>query len=209
MTNFQTFGDLALAEHLALNSTRLPEKDREFALSMASSVAMRRGATEKQRYWLVRLCDLTEGRDPAKRQTHEVGDLSGVNALFDRAAKALKNPAIVLGAGQNAIRLSVAGPTAKAPGTINVTSTGPFETRTWYGRILQDGKFQQSPRAELPNGMLETLRNFAAEPAKVAARHGRETGQCCFCNRLLTDKRSVEVGYGPICADHYGLPWGE
>jgi len=24
----------------------------------------------------------------------------------------------------------------------------------------------------------------------------------------LTDPRSVAVGYGPDCADNYGLPWG-
>jgi len=34
------------------------------------------------------------------------------------------------------------------------------------------------------------------------------TGNCCFCRRELTDKRSTEVGYGPICADHFSLPWG-
>jgi hypothetical protein len=27
--------------------------------------------------------------------------------------------------------------------------------------------------------------------------------------RALSDDRSTAVGYGPICADHYGLPWGE
>ena len=27
--------------------------------------------------------------------------------------------------------------------------------------------------------------------------------------RALSDDRSTAVGYGPICADHFGLPWGE
>jgi len=27
--------------------------------------------------------------------------------------------------------------------------------------------------------------------------------------RGLDDERSVSVGYGPVCAGHYGLPWGE
>lgn len=43
---------------------------------------------------------------------------------------------------------------------------------------------------------------------KLAAT-GRETGVCCFCALLLTDPRSIFAGYGPICAAHYGLPWGE
>lgn len=209
MTNFRTLPDLALVEHLAFNMTKLPEKDREFAASMASSVASRRGATEKQRYWLERLCDLTEGREPQKKQVQDVGDLSGVIALFDNAARHLKFPAVVLGSGEQTLRLTVAGPTSKAPGSINVTSPGPFDTRTWYGRIDRNGKMSLSSKAALPDGALDQLRRFAANPADVAAQHGRQTGACCFCARELTDARSVAVGYGPICADHYGLPWGE
>jgi hypothetical protein len=30
-----------------------------------------------------------------------------------------------------------------------------------------------------------------------------------FCSKKLTDERSIEVGYGRICAGHNGLPWGE
>lgn len=32
------------------------------------------------------------------------------------------------------------------------------------------------------------------------------TGHCSFCQRELTDAGSLEVGYGPICADRWGLP---
>jgi len=161
MTNFKDLPDMALVEHLALNADKLPAKDREFATSMASSVAYRRAASEKQRYWLVRLCDMTEGREPAKKQVVDLGDLSGVIALFDRAAKHLKFPAVVLGSGEETIRLTVAGPTSKAPGTINVTSPGPYENRTWYGRIDREGKLSLSPKATLPERVLDRLRRFA------------------------------------------------
>jgi len=39
--------------------------------------------------------------------------------------------------------------------------------------------------------------------------YGIKTGNCCFCSKELTDHRSVEAGYGPICAERYGLPWGD
>jgi hypothetical protein len=42
----------------------------------------------------------------------------------------------------------------------------------------------------------------------VAAEHGHKTGNCCFCSRPLNDARSTEVGYGPVCADKWELPWG-
>ena len=53
------------------------------------------------------------------------------------------------------------------------------------------------------------LREFADDPARVAGEHGRLTGNCCFCHHTLEDARSTAVGYGPVCASHYGLPWGE
>jgi len=45
--------------------------------------------------------------------------------------------------------------------------------------------------------------------AEQASAFGRLWGSCVFCSRLLTDERSIAVGYGPVCADHNGLPWGE
>lgn len=44
--------------------------------------------------------------------------------------------------------------------------------------------------------------------AEQAAQFGQLYGVCVFCGRALTDERSIEVGYGPDCADHHGLPWG-
>jgi hypothetical protein len=82
-------------------------------------------------------------------------------------------------------------------------------SRDWLGRVLLDGTYQPSREA---NGRTEAitqrLRAFAADPAKVAAEHGRLTGCCCFCAKTLTDERSTAVGYGQTCAGHYGLPWG-
>ena len=47
--------------------------------------------------------------------------------------------------------------------------------------------------------------------AAEAAAFGHQHENCVFCSRSLTDDkdgRSVQVGYGPICASKYGLPWG-
>jgi len=34
-------------------------------------------------------------------------------------------------------------------------------------------------------------------------------GQCFICGRELDTRESLAVGYGPVCADKNGLPWGE
>lgn len=47
--------------------------------------------------------------------------------------------------------------------------------------------------------------------AAEAAALGHQTHHCCFCGLELTDDgdgKSVDVGYGPVCAKNNGLPWG-
>lgn len=74
-----------------------------------------------------------------------------------------------------------------------------------YGKLLDaDGKF-----TDYQKGLLARIARHLT--ADEAARFGHEHSRCVFCSRNLSDEkdgRSVDVGYGPICADKYGLPWG-
>lgn len=142
-----------------------------------------------------------------KRST-DLGDMNAILSLFDTAKSRLKRPSVILDAGDTEIRLSVAGETSRFPGSINVTDTDPnFDTRKWFGRITLDGKFETSSRVIVPAECEKTLLAFAADPIGVAAAYGRKTGYCCMCNRKLKDKRSTELGYGPVCAENYGLQY--
>jgi len=133
--------------------------------------------------------------------------------LFDRAAEHLRNPAVVLGVPgmeSTTLRITRAGQSAAQPGTLNVLDNvriGRNGRRRWYGRVTRAGVFEMSPGAA--PAMTERLQDLARDPVRVASEHGRLTGNCCFCNRSLEDERSTSVGYGPICAGHYGLPWGD
>lgn len=44
--------------------------------------------------------------------------------------------------------------------------------------------------------------------AEKAAAFGKMYGVCVFCGLTLTHEASIEVGYGPVCAENHGLPWG-
>jgi len=136
-----------------------------------------------------------------------IGDLSGVMALFAKAKGHLKAPAIVLQVGEMELRLSIAGPAARAPGTVNVATNEGFQHSRWFGRILLDGQFEASPREPTPPGLIEGLQRFACDPAGVAAEHGRLSGKCCWCNQRLTDERSTSVGYGKRCSEVWGMPY--
>ena len=44
--------------------------------------------------------------------------------------------------------------------------------------------------------------------AEIAKAHAEDHHACMFCGLELTDDPSVAAGYGPVCAEKYGLPWG-
>lgn len=207
-TAVQALTDRDLCAALTAAAVQLPEKDQGFALSLVGSVTGRGyNASTKQRFWLETLLDRAQNGEPERIKT-KVGEFKGIADLFERAKKKLKAPAIVIDIAGREIRLNVAGAKARVPGSVNVTGTGTWDERVWFGRILATGEFEASPRDPTPAGMVEGLARFAAAPAEVAAEHGRLTGRCCFCNRELTDERSTAVGYGPQCAGAYGLAWG-
>lgn len=135
-------------------------------------------------------------------------DFFRIAELFLFAKNKLKRPKIrLLGPEKELLVLSWAGEKSKYPETIPVVQwLGNYNTR-FFGRIYQNGVFdtQNNP----PEWVISVLREFSDNPVKVAAKYGKLTGKCCFCGLTLTDDRSTAVGYGPICANHYRLPWGE
>jgi len=202
MTDF-----IASATFLNANLHKLGESDRAFALSLLQQLS-RRDLSVKQWDWVVRLAKRAEApQEP--RQTAALGSVAGLLDLFNTAkSNGLKNPAIVAQSPVGPIRISVAGRNARFPGTINVAEKGRFGEATWYGRIKLDGTFEAA-RNGAPAELVAYLAKFAANPAETAAAHGHTTGNCCFCDRPLTDARSTSVGYGPVCAKKWALPWGE
>jgi hypothetical protein len=147
--------------------------------------------------------------DESKRiQPRQIGDLSGLLRLFDRAAGHLKRPAIRLTVPGGDLRLTLAGAKARQPGTVNVVD-GDDATK-WFGRVQRDGTYQPTGNASTRiDAITAALSALATDPEKVATAYGRLNGRCCFCSRPLTDDRSTAVGYGPDCADHFGLAWGD
>lgn len=181
----------AIISQLKANLTKLPAKDQAFATELCKSVTIRGYASEKQSFWLGKLLETAIHGTPQRPQ-FDIGDLSGLNRLFAKAQSHLKRPAIVIQLAGHSVKLNIAGSNARVPGSINVVETNGGE---WFGRILATGKFEASPRCSLPNGLVAGLTRFASDPATVASEHGKLTGNCCFCNRGLTDERSTSVGY--------------
>lgn len=204
-------------QELAAVIPTLPPSQQDFARSIVRR-ANYRPPSEKEMFWVNKLVQDASRPAPVAPAPVQVGNLSGILALFNTAKQHLKFPAIVMSvpaAHGMLIRINVAGSQARHPGTLNVTSgeKPEGERRAWYGRVKLDGSYEPSRQAGDVANRIEAITarliEFAASPARVAAEHGRLTGRCCFCNIALSDERSTAVGYGKICAAHYGLPWGE
>jgi hypothetical protein len=177
----------------------------DFARSLAQSFARYGSWTAGQRPWAHLLANEAEDRLAAAQAAPQApqgpGPFQAIVDLLHGAQAHLKFPKVRL----DGLVLSVAGARARQPGTINLTDGGPYGQSAWYGRISLDGHHQ----GQAPEWVLEALAALAADPAGYAAATGQRVGSCCFCGRDLTDERSLAVGYGPVCADHWSLPWGK
>lgn len=127
--------------------------------------------------------------------------------FLETARQHLKYPKIRLTAGGDPLHFQLAGDRAKIPGSVNITDGAGYPDNVWYGRIMPDGDLQLSRSAT--DTVKRVVEALAKDPEHTVAAYGRRFGICSCCGRELTDERSVSKGYGPVCAEHWGLPWGD
>lgn len=142
---------------------------------------------------------------PGAAQLNKSG-LTRIFQMFETAKPALKHPTIRLAdQGGSRMVMSLAGDASKNKGAIYVKGDRA-SGGNYYGKITPEGRFFRA--AGCPVSVEPKLVAFAADPETVAANYGKLTGCCCFCGRSLSDDRSTDVGYGPVCAAKFGLNWG-
>lgn len=186
-------------------TAKLAPRDREFAGSLVSNFYRYGHLSEKQMEWVK---TLTHRAVAPKTDLPTVSvTAKAIFEMFARASKHLKYPKVVLQDTTGAkVVFGRAGGASRYAGQVMVSDGGPFGNNKFYGRISEDGVFTMAPKNT--QEVLDLVKEFAANPEVVAARYGRLTGNCCFCHRPLKDERSTSVGYGPVCADRFGLKWG-
>ena len=178
----------------------------DFGASLCDSIQRWGTLTDRQMDWAHKL--VVEASTPSPRDKGGDRHLPRVRSLVDAAYNAgLRFPKINLTtADGKRVRLSRAGDRSRAPGVVHVTDGRPYDNNTYYGKLYTDGVFVQT-RSATPD-IIEFLETLDADPEATASAYGSRTGNCCFCTRPLTDGRSVAVGYGPTCAENFGLAWG-
>lgn len=120
-----------------------------------------------------------------------------ITAAKDRGLKRPKLRVLMMD-GNTELRLALTV-TGIAPGSISLVSGSGY-----LGSVRPNGR-TTGQVAALPE-LQEHLLKVARDPAAAAKEYAAVMCVCSFCGKALTDAGSVEVGYGPICAKHWGLP---
>lgn len=99
--------------------------------------------------------------------------------------------------GTSELIMGLTGERSKVPGSVTVKRNGEY-----LGLVRPTGDVIGAFDATL----IAHLATVAEAPAIAAKDYASITSRCSFCGKTLTDAGSVDVGYGPICASHWGLP---
>lgn len=183
---------------------KLGRNDANFAQSLAYNFRTWGRLSDKQMQWVDTLTQRATAPMPAPTQQVNV---QKIQDLFALAAQKLRRVKVAVQAinGQKVV-FSKAGPASKYAGQILLTDGGPFGANKFFGRVDANGDFYATRSAD--QAVRDLVVEFANNPAEVAAKYGKLTGGCSFCNHKLDDERSLHVGYGPVCAKRFGLVWG-
>lgn len=196
--------------YLAQNLSKLDNSTgrRDFAKSLVSQHKNKGTLSGKQWEWVGKLVKMLMNPSEPPKPDADLGGITGIVALFDTVGSKLKNPAITLHmpAHHADIKISRAPACGSNPGFLYVRWDGTYAGKISPTGLLTMNQYVNGPERQ---ALIQLLELFAADPANVAAAHGKLTGKCCFCNTGLTDQKSLDVGYGPTCAKNYGLPWGK
>ena len=176
----------------------------EFPESLASQHRDTGGLSPRQWPWVHKLVM------DAEQEASRVPDLSvdRVYSLLSQAReRGLQKPVVRAGGDiLPAVRLSFGHGD-------RIVIRSNFEGQTWDERIVlgtidaQGRAFlEDTPYRESVKALLLIIQE---DPEGFARTYGRNFGSCCFCGRLLEKTCSILFGYGPICAEKYGLPWGD
>ena len=174
----------------------------DFARSMVDALASYGTLTAKQHETVTRLRVRDEERNAARKVEAEqraanapAVDASRIAEAFATAqGNGVKRPRMVL----NGFKISLAPMTGRNAGALYVVRV---EDDQYLGKIM-DGRFSRVRECdEATEARVVAVVN---DPKGEAIAYGQRTGNCCICNRELTNHASIDAGIGPICAAKFG-----
>lgn len=158
-------------------------------------------------------------KEDLKIEDEEELDAFSFIEMFDKAAKELKYPAAVYHLTPEEVINTIYRIHFFRTGSKSKVGEGAIGIRTpvnkaaaeyqYIAVILRSGKIKYQPFFKNNTRLKELIERIVTNPKEEFAINGKKFCFCCFCGRDLDTKESIFAGYGPICADKYGLPWGD
>jgi len=134
--------------------------------------------------------------------------LTGIFDFLDDASEKLSTPKLIFDTQDiGRIKIARAGARSKHHGKIFITNGEEWgsEERVFYGSIDMTGLYTPSNYAV--DEVVRFLKSLDKDTAETVKKYGKTSGNCCFCQKSLTQDKSKSVGYGPKCASNYGLDY--
>lgn len=159
--------------------------------------------SESQVSWVYKMAeDALQLREP-KPEARSADASNILASLAEARAKGIKKPVLrLVDPIGNDIRVKYMS-TGKNAGGCWVASNGDL-----IGKIDDCGMFTFTGRPYTDKFIAETLEFITTTNADVKGAlesYGKLTSKCGCCGLPLTNKKSIELGIGPICLDKYGL----
>jgi hypothetical protein len=186
LRTFAPEDDIVAALRAVATSKTATEWERDFATSLVRQIEDGRTLSDKQRAIADRI--VNGGGKAAPKAT--ALDLSHVPAGI-----------YAVPGGDTRLKVKIDKPEkGKWAGFVFVKDGAEYGEQQRYG--------MQRPGQTYSGKIEDALRIIAADFVAAAKAYAAITGCCSFCKLPLEDERSVEAGYGPVCASKRGLPWG-
>lgn len=183
----------------------MTKKDRSFAEDLYQNYLTRGSLTFRQWEWVSKLTDRVRGVEPI------YGSFDPILVMFRLAgAHGLKKPKVrLLSKEDRYVQLNFK-PGEKDEKTVDVYVDGwqGHGHRKFAGWIHKDRIVPYS-LDRMTDDVRNVIQDLALDPLGTAKAMAGKLGVCMYCGQRLSDDRSKKAGYGPICADHWGLPWGD
>lgn len=190
---------------VCLSRGLVDSKDAEFCKSLTSQYDMKGHLSPKQWPWVEKMMIRALGMEEVEHEPprFKVNSLK-LFKMFKEVEGKIQHPSWLL-----ALPMAGGHQEIKMWPYKGELSFGWAHSSGWLGAVKLNGDLVMSKYVKKADQKVihELVTELCNDPFGTVAAHGKLMNKCCFCKKSLTDPNSVDHGYGPVCAKHWGLPW--
>ena len=191
----------------AINILREVAKTSGFAASLLERETKKQYLSASQVAWVYKLAEDARNRGTEPQSNALTTSADNILAsLLSAVDKGLKRPALRLNYETYQVKINYVKSSGKCWFTIN--SGG--DIKCLVGMIDEQGNFKafRSGLSEIgidPELLINWVSEVNSNVTSALEMYGKMTSTCGCCGLPLTNKKSIELGIGPICLEKYGL----